>query len=211
MTFNDTIKINFRNIILVCGNDYYDRSLFIKNKICKDVINIVDNIFVVASKNTEKYYKNITNKISALSDIKTYFNSIELPSQGDSANYKTIIIIDDENIKFNSKNRDDNAVMYELVYNARIYGMICVFTTDETMFVPPEVRSNFDWIVISKYYNENMLNKYYDYYFSTLPNFEKKYFEIYIKKLNKNEFLVLQHKKPYGENYCIFGLTVGSK
>jgi hypothetical protein len=194
----NTLKNNNPSIII--SGDKTNRT-----KLLKKMITIIDepNTHIISDNN---YYKQITNK---------YYDTYDEYKLNDILSLKEerLLVIDDDKI---IPPMLKSSTIKDLFFNGRHYQMSHILSTNQTLYIPPELRNNVDYVFLqtSKDYNINIkLYKDFGQLFKTFDDFNELLPSVYSDDIwiviNNIDCKVYSYKllSPLNENNQISNLA----
>lgn len=173
--------------------------LLIMNPNHETNINYVKTIFcrkespythaIVFSKTNRHHYKDITkNRYKDLRQLQNIITLTKIANKNDRKNnnpsLKILIIIDH---MINSETLK-NQLLQEIIYNGRSYGFGVVVIESYPVRFSPEIRSNFDYVLMNcgKYVSASIMKELYEKYGDMFPNINS--FEQLYKQLCETSY-----------------------
>ena len=140
--------------------------------------------------NTALIEKMLIRQNMMIEKAKTYGNK-----NGKIIDPRAFLLMDD--CLADKKNWIKDETILELLYNGRHYKIMYILTIQDPMGIPPNIRSNFDYVFLLASDNNNIKKKLYDHYagvFDTLAAFQK-IFEVLTREFSS---MVIINRGPRG-------------
>jgi hypothetical protein len=192
------MTIIYPSICIIDRNNYRcDIVDGVETNICLDhayrkISDKIDNIFIITTptRNDDTgelivpdRYKRITNKVYSIDDFKLII------SQKVSRPLMIIDCINKQNVR--------DAIIVDFIFHHRHKGWALIFIMPFPFGISPEMRANFDYVLVGKEDFISVQKKLYEHYFGIYPNFA--IFKQVFDSLDKNEHFIIVQK---GDQTC---------
>ncbi len=182
---NSDLNYEYNKHYLIIGKRSSGKTNFIINNIYSKICNQIDNIYIFTASHNYKYYEKITDLFYDIKDVNLILS--DLFKECKDKKIKTLVIFDNviNNIKFYKSNE-----LMELFYNARHNGITLIVTMEYPLGITPDLRLNFDYVIVAKEYIHSNIQRLYEHYFGFYQTLN--IFKEILECLEVYEFLVLQ-------------------